>query len=146
MKTDETHDVVIVGAGAGGAAAAWALASQGVRVLVLEAGPRFDPALDYRIAFVLAPFGLVLSRQRLVVDVNREALAMFATTREALVGRSFELLYPTPEEFERTGLRIAACLVAAVASLLRGGKYHHVEAATSPAGAPTGLEPVEEVA
>ena len=37
---------------------------------------------------------------------------------------------------------IAACLVAAVASLLRGGKYHYVEA-TSPAGAPTGIEPVE---
>jgi MFS family permease len=37
---------------------------------------------------------------------------------------------------------IAACLVAAAASLLRGGKYHHVDA-TSPAGAPTGLEPVE---
>jgi hypothetical protein len=37
---------------------------------------------------------------------------------------------------------IVACLVAAVASLLRGGKYHHVDA-TSPAGAPTGLEPVE---
>jgi MFS family permease len=39
---------------------------------------------------------------------------------------------------------IAACLVAAVASLLRGGKYHYA-AATSPAGAPTGLEPVEPV-
>jgi len=37
---------------------------------------------------------------------------------------------------------IVACLVAAVASTLRGGKYHYVEA-TSPAGAPTGLEPVE---
>jgi MFS family permease len=37
---------------------------------------------------------------------------------------------------------IAACLVAAAASLLRGGKYHYAEA-TSPAGAPTGLEPVE---
>jgi MFS family permease len=37
---------------------------------------------------------------------------------------------------------IAACLVAAVASLLRGGKYHHAEA-TSPPAAPTGLEPVE---
>jgi hypothetical protein len=37
---------------------------------------------------------------------------------------------------------IVACLIAAVASLLRGGKYHHLEA-TSPAGAPTGLEPVE---
>jgi MFS family permease len=34
---------------------------------------------------------------------------------------------------------IAVCLVAAVASLLRGGKYHHLEA-TSPAAAPTGLE------
>jgi hypothetical protein len=38
---------------------------------------------------------------------------------------------------------IGACLVAAVASLLRGGKYHHVEQATVPAGALTGLEPVE---
>ena len=32
----------------------------------------------------------------------------------------------------------------AVASMLRGGKYHYAEA-TSPAGAPTGLEPVEPV-
>jgi MFS family permease len=40
---------------------------------------------------------------------------------------------------------IAACLVAAVASLLRGGKYHY-EAATVPAGAPSGLEPVEDAA
>ena len=37
---------------------------------------------------------------------------------------------------------IVACLIAAVASMLRGGKYHYVEA-TSPTGAPTGLEPVE---
>jgi MFS family permease len=37
---------------------------------------------------------------------------------------------------------IVACVVAAVASLLRGGKYHYVEA-TSPTGAPTGMEPVE---
>ena len=37
---------------------------------------------------------------------------------------------------------IAACLVAAFASLLRGGKYVHDEA-TSPTGAPTGIEPVE---
>ena len=40
---------------------------------------------------------------------------------------------------------IAACLIAAFASLLRGGKYHYEEA-TIPAGAPTGLEPVEEAA
>jgi hypothetical protein len=40
---------------------------------------------------------------------------------------------------------IVACLVAAVASLLRGGKYLHGEG-TVPAAAPTGLEPVEEAA
>jgi MFS family permease len=40
---------------------------------------------------------------------------------------------------------IVACLVAAVASLLRGGKYHHGQA-TVPAGEPTGFEPVEEAA
>jgi MFS family permease len=37
---------------------------------------------------------------------------------------------------------IVSCLVAAVASLLRGGKYHHHDA-TVPAAAPGGLEPVE---
>jgi hypothetical protein len=37
---------------------------------------------------------------------------------------------------------IAACLVAAVASLLRGGKYHHVdEDTTVPAGAQPGVAP-----
>src|SRR5262245_3511953 len=38
-----------------------------------------------------------------------------------------------------------ACLIAAAASLLRGGKYHY-EAATLPVGAPTGVEPVEDAA
>jgi PAS domain S-box-containing protein len=70
------------------------------------------PELDYRTAFELAPIGLVLSRHRLMVDCNRQALEMFGTTREALIGRSFELLYPTPAEFERTGARIVASLNA----------------------------------
>jgi MFS family permease len=35
----------------------------------------------------------------------------------------------------------AACVVAAFASLLRGGKYHHSEIATSTEGPATGLEP-----
>lgn len=42
-------DVVIVGAGAGGAACAWALASRGVRVLVLESGPWYDPVRENRL-------------------------------------------------------------------------------------------------
>ena len=39
-------DVCIVGAGAGGAVAAWALVRRGVHVLLLERGPRFSPS-DY---------------------------------------------------------------------------------------------------
>jgi PAS domain S-box-containing protein len=67
-------------------------------------------AFDYRTAFELAPVGLVLSRQRLMIDCNRELLAMFRAEREQLIGRSFEILYPTADEFERTGQRIAAQL------------------------------------
>jgi len=40
-------DVVIVGAGAGGLAAAWRLTTQGVRVTLLEAGRRYTPLEDY---------------------------------------------------------------------------------------------------
>jgi PAS domain S-box-containing protein len=69
-------------------------------------------ALDYRTAFELAPVGLVLSRNRLMLDCNRQLLEMFGATRNALVGRSFELLYPTHAEFERTGERIVASLNA----------------------------------
>jgi PAS domain S-box-containing protein len=74
------------------------------------------PPLDYRTAFDLAPVGMVLSRHRLMVDVNQQALAMFGATREQLIGQSFGLLYPTPDEYERTGARI-------VASLDRHGRY-----------------------
>ncbi len=43
----EVFDVVIVGSGAGGGASAWALSRRGIRALVLEAGPFYDPASDY---------------------------------------------------------------------------------------------------
>ncbi len=68
--------------------------------------------LDYRTAFDLAPIGLVLSRNRLMVDCNRQVLAMFGAQRDQLVGHSFERLYPTHDEFERTGERIVAALDA----------------------------------
>jgi PAS domain S-box-containing protein len=66
--------------------------------------------LDYRTAFDFAPVGLVLSRNRLIVDCNQQLLEMFSAEREQIVGRSFELLYPTHDEFERTGARIVASL------------------------------------
>ena len=74
-------------------------------------------ATDYRIAFEQAPIGLVISRARLMVACNQQLLAMFGAQHDSqLAGRSFELLYPTHEEFERTGARI-------IASLDRKGLY-----------------------
>jgi PAS domain S-box-containing protein len=68
--------------------------------------------VDYRTAFDLAPIGLVLSRNRLIVDCNQRLLEMFGVARDELVGCSFEVLYPTHAEFERTGVRIVASLDA----------------------------------
>ena len=65
---------------------------------------------DYRTAFDLAPIGLVLSRNRLMIDCNRAVLAMFRAEREQLIGQSFRVLYPTQGEYERTGERIVASL------------------------------------
>ena len=45
-KSAKTYDVVIVGSGAGGGMAGYILAKAGVKVLMVEAGPMFDPAKD----------------------------------------------------------------------------------------------------
>lgn len=68
--------------------------------------------LDYRLAFDLAPVGLVMSRHRAIVDCNLHVCEMFGTTRDQLVGQSFKVLYPSADEYERTGERIAPILNA----------------------------------
>src|SRR5687768_6946454 len=45
-KSSTVYDVIIVGSGAGGGMAGYILANAGVKVLMLEAGPFFDPAKD----------------------------------------------------------------------------------------------------
>lgn len=48
MTRTPMQDVLIIGSGAGGGAMAWRLASAGHKVTVIEAGPAYDPATDYR--------------------------------------------------------------------------------------------------
>jgi PAS domain S-box-containing protein len=62
-------------------------------------------AIDYRLAFEHAPVGMVLSRDRTMVDCNERLCEMFGAAREMLVGQSFRVLYPSVAEFERIGKR-----------------------------------------
>jgi PAS domain S-box-containing protein len=66
--------------------------------------------IDYRLAFEMAPVGLALSRNRTMVDCNQHLCEMFGAAPEQLIGQSFQVLYPSAAEFERTGARIAPIL------------------------------------
>src|ERR1700742_2462143 len=46
IQSSTVYDVVIIGSGAGGGMAGYVLAGAGVKALMLEAGPFFDPAKD----------------------------------------------------------------------------------------------------
>lgn len=65
---------------------------------------------DYRLAFEMAPVGLVISRNRIMVDCNRHVCEMFGASRELLIGQSFQVLYPSADEYERQGARMAPIL------------------------------------
>ncbi len=68
--------------------------------------------IDYQQAFDLAPIGLVLSRHRGIVDCNARLCEMFGLSHELLIGQTFQVLYPSQQEYERTGDRIAPILNA----------------------------------
>jgi len=62
--------------------------------------------IDFHSVFDIAPVGLVVSRRRIIIDCNQALCIMFGTHRELLIGQSFQVLYPSADEFERTGARI----------------------------------------
>ena len=68
--------------------------------------------VDYQLAFDLAPVGLVLSRNRAIVDCNQHVCEMFGAARDQLVGQSFKVLYPSAAEYERIGVRLIPILNA----------------------------------
>jgi PAS domain S-box-containing protein len=69
-----------------------------------------DAPINYRLAFDYAPVGMVLSRQRIILDCNQRVCEIFGTERETLIGQSFALLYPSTDEFERIGARISSLM------------------------------------
>ena len=68
--------------------------------------------VDYRVAFDLAPVGLVLSRNRSIVACNQQLCDMFGAARDVLIGQSFQVLYPSADEYERLGARMGPILNA----------------------------------
>ncbi len=65
---------------------------------------------DYRLAFEMAPVGLVISSNRTMVDCNHHVCEMFGASRELLIGQSFRVLYPSADEYERLGRRMEPIL------------------------------------
>jgi PAS domain S-box-containing protein len=66
--------------------------------------------INYQLAFQFAPVGLALSQNRAIIDCNQHLCDMFGASREELIGQSFLVLYPSADEYERTGERIAPLL------------------------------------
>ena len=55
--------------------------------------------------FLLAPAALCVTRERLIVRCNTAFAELFGYDTSELVGQSISGLYPSPQEFERTGER-----------------------------------------
>lgn len=69
-------------------------------------------AIDFETIFRLAPIGMCVSEKRIIRACNDDLAAMFGYRKEQLLGQSFQVLYPTPDEFERTGARITPIMNA----------------------------------
>jgi PAS domain S-box-containing protein len=62
--------------------------------------------IDYQTIFMHAPIGMCVSQHRIIQACNQALADMFGYQPQALNGLSFSVLYPSPDEFERTGARI----------------------------------------
>jgi PAS domain S-box-containing protein len=63
-------------------------------------------AIDYEMIFQHAPVGMCISTDRVIQSCNQALGAMFGYDSTQLNGASFAVLYPTMDEFLRTGDRI----------------------------------------
>lgn len=70
------------------------------------------PPIDHTFVFRHAPVGMILSRNRVIHACNDAAAHIFGYERDALIEKTFCLLYPSAEEFARFGVAIASILQA----------------------------------
>lgn len=68
--------------------------------------------INFEAIFQHAPVGMCMSENRVIQACNQFLADMFGYAPEALCGHSFSVLYPTPDEFERTGQRIVPIMNA----------------------------------
>ncbi|WP_050463782.1 PAS and helix-turn-helix domain-containing protein [Herbaspirillum autotrophicum] len=66
--------------------------------------------VDYAQVFMHAPIGMCVSHNRIIHQGNLAMAAMFGYQQPELSGQSFMVLYPTADEFERTGMRLIPIL------------------------------------
>jgi geranylgeranyl reductase family protein len=143
-----TADVLIVGGGPGGSTAAWALASRGLDVLVLERSsfPREKVCGDY-----VDPRGLrVLSEMRCLTALERAGAHPIARTATHVEWRR-EFSGPVPFYGERDGMPAHGCTIpretldtAMLEAAVRAGAAVHDETALAELRA--GADGVEAVA
>ncbi|GGC71945.1 LuxR C-terminal-related transcriptional regulator [Undibacterium terreum] len=69
-------------------------------------------AIDFESIFQFAPVGMCVSQNRIIRACNDDLARMFGYQKEELLGQSFLVLYPTLDEFERTGARITPIMNA----------------------------------
>jgi PAS domain S-box-containing protein len=68
--------------------------------------------IDYETIFMQTPIGMCVSQHRIIRVCNQALADMFGYQCGALIGQSFSVLYPTLDEFERTGARIVPIMNA----------------------------------
>jgi PAS domain S-box-containing protein len=62
--------------------------------------------IDYESIFLHTPVGMCVSQNRRIIACNEVFAKMFRNDRRVLTGQSLLVLYPTHDEFERTGERV----------------------------------------
>ncbi|MBK4734128.1 LuxR C-terminal-related transcriptional regulator [Noviherbaspirillum pedocola] len=73
---------------------------------------RQPAAIDFEIIFKHAPIGMCVSEKRVIQACNQALIRMFGYGPTDLIGKSFSVLYPSTDEYERTGARIVPIMNA----------------------------------